>query len=332
MSFNNDDNDLVDEEARKEGERVRNDLMRGIFGDRDIAAGNGRRNLNSKFLARNEILEKKKKEDEKAQSEAFTRAQEALERSLKALEEQLESIRDEIEGHRKSIEAIGELRERIRNGTYNKNDEAVRSLLKSAGIDPADIDSDPQRAKEKLDREQTRHEKAIEELERLAKEHQKQINELSAAYDGHGSKLHQELLDDTKKKLSETEQRIKELREEGRDIGFKQKFNQRSNPQLEDRAKLETIQREILSGQSTENEVETFMKELAKAQKIENRTERLEHEQKLVSALSPAAADQLSMDQHTERLFSEDYFKSLGKESGMLSKDTPTAAANLLPG
>lgn len=332
MSFNNDDNDLVDEEARKEGERVRTDLMRGIFGDRSLSSGNGRIDRGATVLAKNEILNKKKKEDEKAQSEAFKRAQEALERSLKALEEQLEEIREEIEKHREAIKALGELREKIRNGTYNKDDESTRDLLRKAGIDPADIANDPQKAKEKLDDEQARHEKAIEELEKIAKEHQKQINELKAAQDGSGSNSHQELLEDARERLSETKQRIKELREEGQGIDFKQKFNQRSNPQLGDRTAAEVVAKKSQALASTESEVETFMKELAKAQKIENRTERMEKEQKLVSALSPEAADQLSMDQHTERLFSEDYFKPLEKENGMLSKDTPSAAANLLPG
>ncbi len=334
MSINNDTDDRVTEVTRKTKAFIENTLLGISLGTRTLAE-KGLMEMWPSLIVQNEILEKKKKEDEKAQSEAFKRGQEALERALKALEEQLEEIREEIEKHRESIKALGELREKIRNGTYNKDDESTRALLKKAGIDPADIANDPQKAKEKLDDEQARHEKAIKELERLAKEHQKQINELkNATQDGHSLKPHQELLEDTQKRLAETEQRIEALREGGRDIDFKQKFNLRSNPQLEDRTGLEAIQREILNGQSTENEVETFMKELAKAQKIENRTERLEQEQKLVSALSPEAADQLSMDQHTERLFSEDYFKSLGKgkENGMLSKDTPTAAVNLLPG
>lgn len=167
MSTDNDDNDLVEAEARKEGERVRTDLMRGMFGDRDIAAGNGRRNLNSKFLARNEILEKKKKEDEKAQSEAFKRAQEALERHLAELEHLLEEIRQQIkhlqeeniqiqkdiDRNNEKINALKEENERIErlmnrldNGEFpdaiKKEEEyrkAVEEYRRATGLDPDKI-------------------------------------------------------------------------------------------------------------------------------------------------------------------------------------------------
>lgn len=164
MSFNNDDNGLVDEEARKEGERVRTDLMRGIFGDRDLSSGNGRINRGAAVLAQNEILNKKKKEDEKAQSEAFKLAQKALEEHLKELGEELERLR-------KSLRDLDELEDLIKAGKFDRNNNRHQSLLRSTGLSADDVNSPD--ALTKTEERRKAFKERMKEAEREYKESEK---------------------------------------------------------------------------------------------------------------------------------------------------------------
>ena len=160
MGINNDDTDLVNAEALKQKARTDANLLGLSLGDRTLT-DKGLMNIGRAVLVENKRQDDKKKKEEKERSEALKRVQEALEKHLAA-------IYEEIEKHHKAIEAIGELREKIRNGTFNKDDTDTRSLLNRAGIDPADISNDPQKAREKLDRVQTEREKEIEILEKEA--------------------------------------------------------------------------------------------------------------------------------------------------------------------
>lgn len=129
-----DDNDQVDDEARKEAERVRNDLLRIVLGDRDLS-GNGRMNRGRAVFVKDEILEKKKKKDESEQREAFKRAQEVLDRQLEDLQRQIEAIKRQIAEAKKDILDVEEqLRkkygdnweEKFRRGEADKNDRLYK--------------------------------------------------------------------------------------------------------------------------------------------------------------------------------------------------------------
>jgi chromosome segregation ATPase len=133
MGINNDDNELLDT-GRKEDERIRNDLMRVVLGDRDLS-GNGRMNRGRAVFVKDEILEKKKKKDESEQREAIKRAQEALDRHLEELQRQIEAIKKQITEAKKDILDVEEqLRkkygdnweEKFRRGEADKNDRLYK--------------------------------------------------------------------------------------------------------------------------------------------------------------------------------------------------------------
>ncbi|HBR68777.1 MAG TPA: hypothetical protein DEA55_05310 [Rhodospirillaceae bacterium] len=160
MGLDNEDDDLVGKITRDVKARTDANLLGLSLGDRTLT-DKGLMNIGRAVFVENKRQDDKKKKEEKERSEALKRVQEALEKHLAA-------IYEEIEKHRKAIEAIGELREKIRNGTFNKDDKDTRSLLNRAGIDPADISDDPQKAMDKLDRVQTEREKEIQKLEKEA--------------------------------------------------------------------------------------------------------------------------------------------------------------------
>lgn len=136
MGYDN-ENDQVDDEARKEKERVETDLRRVSLGDRDLS-GNGRMNRGRAVFVKDEILEKKKKKDESEQREAIKRAQEALDRHLEELQRQIEAIKRQIAEAKKDIlDAEEQLRkkygdnweEKFRRGEADKNDRLYKDWL-----------------------------------------------------------------------------------------------------------------------------------------------------------------------------------------------------------
>ncbi len=58
-------------------------------------------------------------------------------------------------------------------------------------------------------------------------------------------------------------------------------------------------------------EIEQFMKDFARLQKLEDPIERMRQEKMLIDSASEAARELLSMEEDTEHLFDEDYFKLL---------------------
>lgn len=137
--------------------------------------------------------------------------------------------------------------------------------------------------------------------------------------------------------MKSIESNANELREErkrtiaykNKDLSNEQIDLQESHSELEVQKSFkdyEVVDEKFLS---PESEIEHFMKELAKSQTIEGKMEKLAREKELVSALSPEAADQLSLDEHTEEMFKPDYFKPLERASASLAKSLPALTTNL---
>lgn len=131
MGYDN-ENDQVDDEARKEKERVETDLRRAVFGS-DTNKNNSR--LSRSLKTEKAILiadEKKKKEEESRTRETLKRAQEALEEHLRALDEELERLR-------KALRDLDELEDLIKAGKFDKNDNHHQELLRSTGMSVDDV-------------------------------------------------------------------------------------------------------------------------------------------------------------------------------------------------
>lgn len=313
--------------------------------------------------------EKERGEVLKRAQEALEHQLAELERLLAEIREEIKRLQDEniqiqkdIDKNNEKIDALKEENERIQNlidrldngeseDAIKKGKEykkAAEEYRRVTGLDPDEIgarglliwmkqrnDADISGANDMNDRMREQIESnvaRIKELEKRAAEYQTQIDEIKVARESHDSLRQAQLQKETEEKLVETKQKIAELNKESYGSRIVQKFNQRSHAGVSDQeiSKDSAFKSQALS--STEREIETFMKELAKAQKIEDATQRLEQEQRLVVALSPEAADELSMGRHTEYLFNESYFKPLAAESATLSKAASTPSANILPG
>jgi hypothetical protein len=129
MGYDN-ENDQVDDEARKEKGRVEADLMREALGRKsDIRLERGSKPYKATFIAG----EKKKKEEESKTRETLKRAQEALDRHLEELHRQIAELSRKIEKLEKEIETTEDRLE-------NKFGKDWKERLKKGELDAADGD------------------------------------------------------------------------------------------------------------------------------------------------------------------------------------------------
>lgn len=322
---------------------------------------------NARSISNKENLEdgkKKKEEYESAMRTALRHAQKALEEQLDAIQKEINRLQNEntqlqseIDENKIKIEALtnentqiqnllsrlehGESEEDIKNNeTYKKTAEQYR---KATGKDPDkigvadlllwqlqrnDAEIKGLNAENDAKTKQIEENKVkIEDLKVLKKDYEEQKLEADKIQD---PVLKERELKKIGQELGDINKKIKNLvAVENVDARSEQKAIQHSHDGVENRADLNVSSSKLNATLSTESEIESFMKELAKSQSIENRMEKLAREQELVVGLSPEAADQLSMDKHTEKLFSPDYFKPLEGTSTSLAKSSPAFTANL---
>lgn len=170
MGYDN-ETDQVDDEARKERERVETDLRRAVFGS-DTSKNNSRLSRSPKTEKAILIAdEKKKKEEESRTRETLKRAQEALEEHLRALDEELERLR-------KSLRDLDELEDLIKAGKFDKNDSHHQELLRSTGMSVDDVQAPDALTRTEKQREAFRERvKEIEEKKEYIKEGSAKINQ-----------------------------------------------------------------------------------------------------------------------------------------------------------
>ena len=306
---------------------------------------------NARSISNKENLEdgkKKKEEYESAMRTALRHAQKALEEQLDAIQKEINRLQNEntqlqseIDENKIKIEALtnenaqienllsrlehGESEEDIKNDeTYKKAAEQYR---KATGKDTDkigvadlllwqqqrnDAEIKGLNAENEAKKKQIEENKiTIRELEDRAIEYQKKLDELEAAKDIQDPAKQQALIDDTKQKLAETKQKIAELKKADYDIRYEQISIQESHSGVKSRDEFEQKTLRNNNKLEVDEEVGKFMKEYVKAQTIKDDFERLSQEQKLVAGLSKEAAENISWEESTQHLFSQDYFKPL---------------------
>ena len=162
------ENDQVDDEARKEKGRVEADLMREALGRKsDIRLERGSKPYKAIFIAD----EKKKKEEESRTRETLKRAQEALEEHLRALDEELERLR-------KSLRDLDELEDLIKAGKFDKNDSHHQELLRSTGMSVDDVQAPD--ALTKIEEARKKLLEHMKEVERQKNESERLLNDFKS--------------------------------------------------------------------------------------------------------------------------------------------------------
>lgn len=211
MGYDN-ENDQVDDEARKERERVETDLRRAVFGS-DTSKNNSRLSRSPKTEKAILIAdEKKKKEEESKTRETLKRAQEALDRHLEELQRQIDAIKRQIAEAKKDILDVEEqLRkkygdnweEKFRKGEADKNDRLYQEWSrKHEKIDELEKKYD------KLEKQRESIKELRKELgtEGLTPKMRAKIDELVENSDGRLMAAKSiDLLDDTDKKMEAVE-------------------------------------------------------------------------------------------------------------------------------
>ena len=251
----------------------------------------------------------------KKQRDEVSRQLLLLQQQLDPLYADIAKIDAKLADNNEALDTINDIRALEASGEFDpENNPEHAAMLEKAGITLEDYKRDAQAA---LD-ERTRQ--LNEDNRRLQQDRQDRVEKIR--------EIEKTSDPDDVEAYYETNQHLASNildRAENRAI-------QGNNDGIEDTSDLEQFKERVVdkfaSFDSTEDEVAAFMQDFARTKQIDDPMERLAREKELVDGLSDEAAEIVSFEEETEKLFEPDYFKPLETQSPTETGQAPPPDAN----